>query len=55
MFVDYGLVGARANLQDMVVSFLRHVPGATDSITASPSGRPRSCWQHSNSVLPVSA
>ena len=49
MSVDSGLVGTRANLQDVVVSFLRHAPRATESITAPPSARPRSCWQRSNS------
>ena len=49
MSVDSGLVGARANLQDIVVSFLRHAPRAKESITAPPSGRPRTCWQRSNS------
>ena len=49
MSVDSGLVATRANPQDMVVSFLRHVRRATESITAPPSGRPRSCWQCSNS------
>ena len=29
MSIDSGLVGTRANLQDMVVSFLRHTPRAT--------------------------
>ena len=48
MSVDSGLVGARANLQDIVVSFLRYAPRATESITAPPSGRPRSYWQRSN-------
>ena len=51
MSVDSGLVCARANLQDMVVRFLRHAPRATESITAPPSGRPRSCWQRSNSYF----
>ena len=49
MSVDSGLVGAGADLQDMVVGFLSHAPRATESITAPPSGRPRSCWQRSNS------
>ena len=41
--------GRRTNVQDMVVSFPRHAPRAAESITASPSGRPRSYWQCSNS------
>ena len=49
MSVDSGLVGARANLQDMIVSFLRHAPRATESTTAPPSDRSRSRWQRSNS------
>ena len=49
MSADSGLVGARANRQDMVVSSLRHAHLATESITMSPSGRLRSCWQRSNS------
>ena len=48
MSVDSGFVGTRANLQDMVVSFLRHAPLAKESITAPPSGRPRSCCQCSS-------
>ena len=49
MSVDSVLVGARANLQDMIVSFLHHAPRATESITVPSSGRPRSRWQRSNS------
>ena len=40
---------ARANLQDMIVSFLRDTHRATESISAPSFGHPRSCWQRSNS------
>ena len=49
MFVDSGLVSARANLQDMGISLLRHAPRTTESTTAPSFGCPRSRWQRSNS------
>ena len=47
MPVDSGLECVRANLQDMVISYLRHAPRVIESITVPPSGRPRSCWKRS--------